>query len=161
MVSIYTTLALFHNIQQGSAWSEVKVYWFLYPLTFSAKSIRLKLAYPINRWTYPFNCNINYWFRIEIIFFLNCNFKFVSKRLNCIYRIVVYQDETETRIFHCSPSGDRPAIIFTMLLSMVHTPDVVAIVSVASMPLRLGTGKHFVIQLRHVCFLRRRHTAGM
>jgi len=45
-----------------------------YPLTFLAKSIRRKLAYPINRWTYPFNCNINYCFRIKIIYFCNCNF---------------------------------------------------------------------------------------
>jgi len=81
--------------------------------------------------------------------------------LRFVYRIGVYQGETEARIFHCSSSGDRPAIIFTMLLPLVHTPDVVAIVSVAFMSLRLGTGKHFVVQLRHVCFLRRRrHIAG-
>jgi len=85
----------------------------------------------------------------------------VLKRLHFVYRIGVYQDETETRVFHCSSSGDRPAIIFTMLLPLVHTPDIVAIVSVAFMPVRFGTGKHFVVQLRHVCFLRRRrHTIG-
>lgn len=67
-------------------------------------------------------------------------------------RVGVYQGKTKTRIFYSNPSSNRPVIVFTMLLSLVHTPDIMAIVSVAFVFVYLATGKHFVVQLRHVCF---------
>lgn len=48
-----------------------------------------------------------------------------------------------------------------MLLPLVHTPDIVAIVSVTLMSVCFATGKHFAVQLRHVRSHWRRRTVGM
>lgn len=86
---------------------------------------------------------------------------FFFKVFSRFSRIGVYQGKTETRIFHGYPAGRRPAAVLTILLPMVHTPDVVEIVSVAVVPVRFAIGKHLVVRLRHVRIGRRGRTFGI